>query len=166
MSKVIPREYLGAFKAGHPARSREFIDEEYSFYLLDKIINENCHESKKLLAYIAKFNNEYHKDFFKNTEEPLHKKTHLTDERVQTGKNKNKLISHRKSCSDRKNSRNRDILSIERKDIQSIEPLLMHNDDGIGYFDLHLNRSRDLNHESHLIELIDLSIESQEAIKN
>ena len=56
----LPKEFLGAFKAGHRRSSKEFIDEEFSFRLLKKV-NEGCEESKRILEYLTKFNNEFHK---------------------------------------------------------------------------------------------------------
>lgn len=69
----IPKEYLGAFKCGHRKASREFIDEDLSWALLKKITETGCLESKRALAYIAKFNNEFYKAVLpKDDPEPLH----------------------------------------------------------------------------------------------
>ncbi len=90
---MIPREYLGAFKAGHRASSRPFIDEELAKRLLRKVIDENCEESKAHLEYITKFNNEYYKAVVKKGDENA---LHYTD-------------ALRKDCYNRDNQRRRDV---------------------------------------------------------
>lgn len=151
MNRKIPKEYLGAFKAGHRAGSREFIDEELSYQLLEKILSTGCEESKKQLAWLTKFNNEYHKHVLKKGDANA---LHHTPE-------------NRKDCCDRKNARNRDIISRERKFIKSIEPTAFETEDGINLsLDLHLNQNRDLNYEDTLIELLDLAHDSQRSTKN
>jgi hypothetical protein len=91
---MIPREFLGAFKAGHRRSSREFIDEEFAEYLLRKIVRDGCEESKALLNYLTKFNNEFHKDVFVKDEQALHASE-----------------DQRRDCGRRNNSRNRDLFS-------------------------------------------------------
>lgn len=90
---MIPKEFLGAFKAGHRKTSREFIDERLSLTLLKKVIEDNCEESRKTLEYITRFNNEFHKNVIKKGDP---KALHSTDEL-------------RKDCYARENARNRDI---------------------------------------------------------
>lgn len=92
---MIPKEFLGAFKAGHRASSRPFIDEDLSKILLLKVLKESCQESRKTLEYIAKFNNEFHKNVIKKGDA---RALHHTDEL-------------RRDCYARENSRNRDIYS-------------------------------------------------------
>jgi hypothetical protein len=92
---MIPREYLGAFKAGHRASARPFIDDELSHKLLVKVLDYGCDEARQALEYITKFNNEFYKDVFKKGESALHNTREL-----------------RKSCGDRNNSRNRDAYSL------------------------------------------------------
>jgi len=92
---MIPREFLGAFKAGHRAASRPFIDEEFSYQLLRKWKMEGCEESRQALEYITKFNNEFHKNVVKkNDQSALHKSE-----------------THRKDCYDRDSARRRDIFT-------------------------------------------------------
>lgn len=139
--KPIPKEYLGAFKAGHRQSAREFIDEELSYELLKKFIETGCEESKKALAYIAKFNNEYHKAVVKRGDtEALHNTPEL-----------------RKNCYDRNNARNRDITSRENRFLLSTEPSTREEEDGTSApYDWHLNTNRELrNFEAAVVELID-----------
>jgi hypothetical protein len=132
----IPKEYLGAFKAGHRHRSREFIDEELSYELLNKILDEDCEESKKQLAYITKFNNEYHKKVIKKGDETA---LHNSPE-------------HRKDLSSVDNARNRDIASIHRASLVSFDEQLGENDEGSPMlYEEFMNKSRNLNHEDTLI---------------
>jgi hypothetical protein len=92
---MIPEEFLGAFKAGHRRSSREFIDEELSFKLLKRILQDGCEESRKHLTYITKFNNEFHKNVIKKGDSTA---LHFTDEL-------------RRDCYARENARNRDVFS-------------------------------------------------------
>lgn len=93
---LIPREFLGAFKAGHRASSRPFIDEELSYRLLKKVVFEGCEESRRHLEYITKFNNEFHKNVIRKGDASA---LHSTDEL-------------RRDCYDRENARNRDVYSL------------------------------------------------------
>lgn len=71
-SKLVPKEYLGAFKRGHRRSSKEYIDEEFSYTLLKKAEN-GCEESKKALEWLTRFNNEFHKSVIKKDDpENLH----------------------------------------------------------------------------------------------
>lgn len=92
---MIPREFLGAFRAGHRASAREFIDEEFSLKLLRKVIYDNCAEARKHLEYITKFNNEFHKNVIKKDDRNA---LHNTDEL-------------RQDCYSRENSKNRDLFT-------------------------------------------------------
>jgi len=92
---MIPREYLGAFKAGHRAAARPFIDGDLAYRLLSRVMSQGCDEARGALEYITRFNNEFYKDVFKKNEESLHNTREL-----------------RKSCGDRNNSRNRDAYSL------------------------------------------------------
>lgn len=88
----IPKEYLGAFKAGHRATARELIDDSFSRQLLKKAM-QGCEKSKEALQFLTKFNNEYHKNVLKK-DDP--KALHNTDQL-------------RKDCYDRENAKNRDV---------------------------------------------------------
>lgn len=77
MSKrIIPKEYLGAFKKGHRKSAREFIDEELAYRLLERAQN-GCEESRKALEWLTQFNNEFHKAVINKTDP---KAFHNTDE--------------------------------------------------------------------------------------
>lgn len=70
---MIPKEFLGAFKAGHLPSCRPYVDEELSWKLLKKVLDEGCSESRLILEYLTKFNNEYYKDFVsKHDPEPFY----------------------------------------------------------------------------------------------
>ncbi len=103
----IPEAFLGAFKAGHRAISRDFIDEELSYRLLNKIVDSNYTdlESIKHLQFITKFNNEFHKNVIKKGD-PL--ALHSSDDL-------------RRDCYQRENSRNRDIMSRESYNMVSLD---------------------------------------------
>lgn len=143
----IPKQYLGAFKAGHRQSAREFIDEELSYELLNKIIDSNFKDQASMdaLAYITKFNNEYYKNVVKKDDPTaLHNTPAL-----------------RKDCYDRQNARNRDIISREKKFIKSIEPMTIQKEGGDMKLDSFLNKTRDLtNHEDVVIALLDLQDEA------
>lgn len=146
----IPKQYLGAFKAGHRASAREFIDEELSFELLNKIIDSGYTDEKSMkdLAYITKFNNEFHKNVIKKGDKDA---LHNTEEL-------------RKDLYDRENSRNRDVMSRERNKIISLEPKIAENEGGEMKLDSFLNSNRDLKgHEDAVIELLDLKLAQDKA---
>lgn len=90
---MIPKEFLGAFKAGHRSASRPFIDEDLANELLHKVLKEGCEESRKALKWLSKFNNEFHKNVIKKHDDTS---LHCTEDL-------------RKDCYARENSRNRDI---------------------------------------------------------
>jgi hypothetical protein len=74
----IPKEFLGAFKAGHRAVSRTFIDEELSYRLLSQWIDDGCVEAKEALEWLTRFNNEFHKNIIKKGDpSALHKSDEL-----------------------------------------------------------------------------------------
>lgn len=89
----IPKEFLGAFKAGHRKSVRPMIDEDFAWSLLQKIFESNDSDARKALEFITKFNNEFHKNVIKKGDT---KALHNTD-------------SLRKSCYARENAKNRDI---------------------------------------------------------
>lgn len=72
----MPKEFLGAFKRGHRMNSKEFIDEELAERLLDKALNGD-EEASKALAWLSKFNNEFHKNVIKKGDKDA---LHSTDE--------------------------------------------------------------------------------------
>lgn len=129
---MIPREYLGAFKAGHRAKSREFIDEELSYKLLDKVMSEGCEESRRALEYLTKFNNEFHKNVLKKGDPNA---LHNTDEL-------------RKACYNRNYALVKDDYPMTGRGKVSL--------DDHPKMESFFNSSLSLSHEDHLIELIDL----------
>lgn len=95
MRKPIPKEFLGAFKAGHRPSVRPFIDEELATILLKRFLETGCPEAKRHLEYLTKFNNEFHKNVIKKGDETA---LHSTDEL-------------RRDCYARENARNRDVFT-------------------------------------------------------
>ncbi len=137
----IPIEFLGAFKAGHRPAARDFIDEEFSQQLLNKIINSNYQdkESIEALAFIAKFNNEFHKNVIKKGDT---KALHHTD-------------CLRKKCYDQENSRNRDVMSVEKDRVLSIDQNTSFGDSSSAALDMYYNKNRNLEaQENALMEII------------
>lgn len=102
----IPKQYLGAFKCGHRESAKEFIDEDLSQTLLSRILKSNYQdqEAVEALAYVTKFNNEFHKNVIKKDDpDSLHNTDNL-----------------RRSLYSRENARNRDVLSHPKSEIISI----------------------------------------------
>ena len=91
---MIPKEFLGAFKAGHRASVRPYIDESLAFALLKKVL-KGCKESRQALEYLTKFNNEFHRNVIKKGDKTA---LHNTD-------------VLRLDCYRRENSRNRDVFT-------------------------------------------------------
>jgi len=73
----VPKEFLGAFKAGHRRYAREFIDDEFSRSLLLKV-EAGCLASLEALKWLTRFNNEHFKavvkrdgtDFYEDQPDP------------------------------------------------------------------------------------------------
>ncbi len=158
---AIPKRFLGAFKAGHRATSRVFIDEELSYKLLNQIIDSNWTDLKAIqeLDYITKFNNEFHKDVFK-AKDNLHNNQDL-----------------RKDCGDRNNARNRDILSRDYSKIASTNNIEHSKEKETVSFEVEedsmqeefidINRNRDLSsHEDSIIDVLDLEIEYKKSTEH
>lgn len=143
MSKpYIPKRFLGAFKAGHRASAREFIDEELSYKLLRKILNSNYSDlaSMEALDYLTKFNNEYHKAVLKKGDPNA---LHNTDELYRDRTNAN-------------NARNRDILSIWRSTVFSLTPRAPEVLSGLGQGLTPADLNQNLfDNESALIDVLD-----------
>lgn len=129
-TQPIPVQFLGAFKRGHRQVSKLFIDEELSWKLLHRIFDSNWKDQEAVdaLTYLAKFNNEYHKNVVSKTD-TLHNTPEL-----------------RKDCGRRDDARNRDILSREYNFTKSLDAQPEET----------LNTKRSLSrHEELVIELID-----------
>lgn len=136
----IPRRFLGAFKAGHHAAAKEFIDEELSYKLLKRIIDSNYEdlEALKALTYLTKFNNEYHKAVIKKGDlKALHFEEPMRKERY--GAN---------------NAKNRDIMSKLRFLVESITPTPVQTTEGPKLKHLKMEAGR--CHEDIMTALIDL----------
>lgn len=148
----IPKEFLGAFKAGHRPSAREFIDESLAWQLLKKWQKSKGtdKESYDALVYLTKFNNEYHKNVIPKDNTALHNTPEL-----------------KKQLYDRENARNRDIMSVKKDSIISTEYKANYTDkepfgNSEGYTKYHPDyNNRDLfNHENTLIEILDLEKQS------
>lgn len=138
----IPKRFLGAFKAGHRAASREFIDEKFAYQLLKRILDSNYSdlEAVEALDYLTKFNNEYHKAVLKkNDPNSLHNTEHLYQDRSSAN-----------------NARNRDIMSILRHRVDSLTPTPIETSSGpqLTHTDIQSESPEDM-----LIAFIDLKNE-------
>lgn len=92
---MVPREFLGAFKAGHHPSAKQFIDEELSYELLKRVVYDSDEQAREALEYLTKFNNEFHKGTTKKGDKNA---LHNTDEL-------------RRDCYARVNAKNRDVFS-------------------------------------------------------
>ena len=137
----IPKQFLGAFKAGHRPAARQFIDEEHSFELLRKIYDSNWtdQESIKALAWLTKFNNEYHKNVIKKGDTNA---LHNTD-------------TLRKGLYARENAKNGDIMSAKVHNVESMQDK----------YEEIVNKNNTFNYEDMLIEMIDHQDEWQTLIE-
>ncbi len=106
----IPKRFLGAFKVGHRPSSKEFIDEELSKALLKRVIDSNYADTEAVntLDYLTKFNNEFHKNVIKRSDE---QRLHKTDKQV-------------KDLYSRENSKNRDVMSVRKGSLERLEDCL------------------------------------------
>lgn len=94
---MVPIRWLGAFSKGHRASAREFIDDEFSYGLLDKALNGD-EKAASALDYLSKFNNEYHKNVIRKDDPNA---LHHTD-------------TLRRDLYARENAKNRDIMSVRK----------------------------------------------------
>ena len=126
-SGFVPKRWLGAFKAGHHASAKEFIDETLSWILLYKIEQSEYtdKESMEQLDYIAKFNNEFHKCVIKKNDNSALHSEDLSNElkrdvygNLVLDKEGNPItLKLRETLYSRKNSLNRDLMSKFRSDV-------------------------------------------------
>lgn len=149
---TIPKEYLGAFKCGHRPSAREFIDEELSFKLLERIIQFNCEESRMALAWLTKFNNEFHKNVIKKGDT---KAIHHTDEL-------------RRQCHRRENAKNVDIMSVRKSQLiyTSSFSNFCYEPDIEDDSDFQRSSKQSSYSEDKLIESIELREEMRNSLKN
>lgn len=100
-ARNVPKRWLGAFKKGHRYSSRDMIDEELAWEMLERYEKSGGtdKEAEQTLDYLTKFNNEYHKNIIKKDDpNALHNTPEL-----------------RKSLYDRENAKNRDIMSVQNR---------------------------------------------------
>lgn len=114
-ARNVPARFLGAFKKGHRYSSRDMIDEDLSWELLDKIEKSGYKDQASIeaLEYIAKFNNEFHKNVVSKTD-PLH--TCSCPDRKRGDKHLEGCL--RNDLNDRENAKNRDIMSVQNENIK------------------------------------------------
>lgn len=149
----IPKQFLGAFKAGHRPSAREYIDETFSWELLKKIQDSNWTDLEAIhaLEYITRFNDEFHKNVIKKDGHALHSTDAL-----------------RKSCYGRENSRNRDVMAILMEKVVSMDANTYNTDsddtkaDNTGKYHPDKN-NRTYNQEDIVISILDHNI--AEALK-
>ncbi len=161
-ARNVPARWLGAFKKGHRYSSRDMIDEEMSWILLDKIEKSNYTDQEAMTAldYLAKFNNEFHKNIVSKTD-PLHECT--CPDRKKGDKHLEGCL--RNDLNDRENAKNRDIMSVQNETVSRIK--YKSNEDEInadtdGHEDLDNPGMKKKNHrpyinavEDAVIDLID-----------
>jgi hypothetical protein len=82
LKKRIPKEFLGAFKAGHRHAAREYIDEDLAWGLL-RLLNEGRKGAREALEWLTQFNNEYYKCVFTMTLADFHENAVDRRERYQ-----------------------------------------------------------------------------------
>lgn len=135
----IPKRFLGAFKAGHRASAREFIDEELAYKLLKRVLSSNYSDTEAIeaLDYLTKFNNEYHKAVIKKGDrKAFHNTTKLRRERYSAN-----------------NHRNADIMSILRHRVDSLTPQPVETNTGLKL--KHVDHLFSRNQEQVMTDLID-----------
>jgi len=100
-ARTVPAKYLGAFKKGHRFSSRDMIDEDLAWTLLDRIEKSKGTDVEAIQAmeYLVKFNNEFHKNIIKKNDPTA---LHNTDEL-------------RRDLYSRENAKNRDIMSVQNQ---------------------------------------------------
>lgn len=143
MSKYkIPIQYLGAFKAGHRPQMREYIDDDLSWELLNRIIKSNYtdKEAMEQLAYITKFNNEYYKKVGLNQPDALHQSE-----------------QQKKDCYNRGNANSRDLMALKRKERVPMEGTETQdsNSETLNLGSIHNKPIGNEDHEEVIIEIID-----------
>ena len=111
-ARNVPKQFLGAFKKGHRFSSRDMIDEELAWEMLERWERSGGKdkEAEEALLYMAKFNNEFHKNVVSKTD-PLH---------PCNCPNRKRGDKHLEGClrndlNDRENAKNRDIMSIQNR---------------------------------------------------
>ena len=166
-ARSVPSRWLGAFKKGHRYSSRDMIDEDLAWELLERWEKSKGtdKEAEQALDYLAKFNNEYHKNVVSKTD-PLHKCTCPNRKRGDA----HLEGCHRNDLNDRENAKNRDIMSIQNRndlpdsgDNQTGDEELSSQNPNSDLDQFHYNQSKRgavVNYtEDALIELLDAQAE-------
>ncbi len=111
-ARNVPKQWLGAFKKGHRYSSRDAVDEDLAWELLDRWEKSKGTdtEAKEALDFMSKFNNEFHKNVVSKTD-PLHKCT--CPDRKRGDKHLDGCL--RNDLNDRENAKNRDIMSVQNR---------------------------------------------------
>lgn len=138
---IYPKRWLSCFKAGHRKASKEFIDDELAHRLLSRVVASNYTDKEAIdaLDFLHKLNSEYYKNVIKKGDR---KALHRTKKM-------------RRDCYARENARNRDIMSVERHKVESLERELSPADDSF-YSEAFLYSHGALEgHEDIIIELLD-----------
>ena len=129
--KRIPKEYLGAFKSGHRRGVREYIDEDFSFQLLQKAESGDV-KALEALKWVTKYNNETYRGVLKkNDPNSLHNTPEL----------------YKDAC-DGHNQRRRDTMCVIKSGNPGAVGVNLGDNPGI------LNEARLLNYEDTLISLV------------
>lgn len=119
---MVPPEFLGAFKQGHRQNVREFIDEELSWQMLERLEkNPNDKEAREVLEYMTRYNNEFYKGVIRKNDPHAIHKCHCTGP-------KHDKTCHYKGAVDAHNARKRDLMTKERQFMPSIDDAKRESD--------------------------------------
>lgn len=136
IKKRVPKEYLGAFKPGHRKGVREYVDDDFSYKLLEKAL-DGCLESKKALEFLTRFNNEFLRGVVKkNDPKALHNTPKL----------------YKEAC-DAHNARRRDLTCVLKSGKMKNATLVSAE---VEILEEYSNKTRSMNFESTLIEFFRL----------
>ena len=123
--------------------AREFIDDEFAHQLLKRVLASNYTDdmSMQALDFINKMNAEYYKNVIKKGDRTaLHRAKRL-----------------RRDCYARENARNRDVMSVQRDRVSSLEPVKRASDGTAYTCEASIMKgSTYTTHEDAVIDLIDL----------
>jgi hypothetical protein len=139
----VPKEFLGAFKHGHRSGVREYIDEEFSYTLLQKSKNGDI-QALEALQWITKYNNEVYRGVLKKGDESaIHNSAELY-----------------KQASDGHNARRRDLISGLRSG--NLGPSFrLYSLDENPLLKAALTQNQNLNHEEVIIEMLSPSTQGR-----
>lgn len=156
--RPIPKRFLGAFKKGHRYSVRQYIDDDYSWMLLDRLETSNYQDKDALsqLEYLSKFFDEYYRNSGLSKDGALHSTSEL-----------------RKKAYSNQNAINRDAMNIKCVVYAKQSGRHLHSEDGKAEFRMPKISAKAPNFapttnavEDAVLALLDIKIESEESVKN